>query len=216
MNTGKEIVKEAKKLIGTPYIYGAKYSDGVLTESRLNELRAQNSQVITESYYAVAKRYIGKRCTDCSGLVCWVYGMPNIGSWQLHDKFAKVGLDELKPGMMVWKPGHIGIYIGNNKVIEAKGLAYGTIESDINKTNWSCGLYSTDIIYETKKVDYENLGWNKMDGKWWYATGHHKGDFLKNGIFEIDGAYYAFDGEGYLIDDINKLFFDKKGNIEVK
>jgi len=34
---------------------------------------------------------------------------------------------------------HVGIYLGNGKVIEAKGADYGVVETDLSKgtlTNW--------------------------------------------------------------------------------
>ena len=54
--TGSEIVEKAKKLIGTPYVYGAKYRDGALTLSRLNVLKKENPKTITDSYYNKAKK----------------------------------------------------------------------------------------------------------------------------------------------------------------
>lgn len=40
------------------------------------------------------------------------------------------------PGVLVFMPGHAGIYIGNGKVIEARGHAYGVVQTDLNKRGW--------------------------------------------------------------------------------
>ena len=40
------------------------------------------------------------------------------------------------PGILVFMKGHAGIYIGNGKVIEARGHAYGVVQTDLNKRGW--------------------------------------------------------------------------------
>ena len=35
------------------------------------------------------------------------------------------------PGICVWKPKHIGVYIGNGQVIEAKGTKYGVVQTPL-------------------------------------------------------------------------------------
>lgn len=39
-------------------------------------------------------------------------------------------------GLVVWKKGHVGCYVGAGKVIEAKGHKWGVIMSDLKDTNW--------------------------------------------------------------------------------
>lgn len=213
--TGSEIVEKAKKLIGTPYVYGAKYSDGTLTLSRLNVLKKENPKTITDSYYNKAKKYIGQICTDCSGLVCYCYGIGDIGSYNLYDKYEKISLSDLKPGMMVWKPGHIGIYIGNGEVIEAKGINYGTIKSKLSDTAQKTGLYSKNVNYDDS-TDYGHSGWCRDSVGRQYANSTKRGDYLKGGIYLINGLFYAFNNEGYLIENIDKIKISENGNLEVK
>ena len=40
------------------------------------------------------------------------------------------------PGVLVFMPGHVGIYIGNGKVIEARGHAYGVVETNLVGRGW--------------------------------------------------------------------------------
>lgn len=40
------------------------------------------------------------------------------------------------PGVLVFMPGHVGVYVGNGKVIEARGHAYGVVQTDLNKRGW--------------------------------------------------------------------------------
>lgn len=40
-------------------------------------------------------------------------------------------------GILVFMAGHVGIYIGNGKVIEARGHSYGVVETELKKRAWS-------------------------------------------------------------------------------
>jgi len=39
-------------------------------------------------------------------------------------------------GLVLWKSGHVGVYLTGGKVCEAKGHAYGVVISDIKDTKW--------------------------------------------------------------------------------
>jgi cell wall-associated NlpC family hydrolase len=65
----------------------------------------------------------GPTCFDCSGLTlsAWAHvgvGMSHNDSAQ-YNSFPHVPMDQLAPGDLVWKPGHIGIYIGGGVAIHA-------------------------------------------------------------------------------------------------
>ena len=40
-------------------------------------------------------------------------------------------------GLAVWKPGHIGVYIGGGYVIEAMGTKYGVVKTEVAGRGWS-------------------------------------------------------------------------------
>lgn len=198
--TSSEVIARAKSLLDWNYVYGAKYTDAPLTKAKLDALRSQNSQVYTDTYYKKAKALVGTNCIDCSGLVCYALGISDIGSWSLHDKpsndsdYKYGNLSSPTPGSVLWRSGHCAIYIGDNKLVEAKGINYGVITSTFNKTKWSAEIippFAKDLW------DYEQIGWQWDGTGWWYAYGHVKGDYYKNQVVQIDGAYYAFDADGY-------------------
>ena len=60
--------------------------------------------------------------------------MPDITADQMYEAATEKGelstIPEI-PGLAVWKPGHIGIYIGNGEIIEARGTRNGVIQSSI-------------------------------------------------------------------------------------
>ena len=123
--TGMATFTKAKK--GTPYVYGAKGADGVFTQTRLNTLAKMYPSMFTTSYLNKIKRkkLVGKVCTDCSGLISWYTGKV-LGSSQLYSQaYARLPISKWQQfavGTVVWKSGHVGVYLGNGKVVEAKGI----------------------------------------------------------------------------------------------
>lgn len=148
--TGQGLANFAISKKGTPYVYGAKGSYGVFTSSRLNSLTKLYPSTFTSTYINKAKKYVGKVCTDCSGLISWYTGKI-IGSSQMYSTASKripiSKLNEVPIGAVLWKSGHVGVYIGNGKCVEAKGINYGTIESKVSATAWKYALLFDYIDY---------------------------------------------------------------------
>ena len=70
--TSAGLIRHCKDKLGTPYVYGAKGE--VITQAILDRLARENPGTYTSTYKAKAARYIGQRCTDCSGLISWYTG----------------------------------------------------------------------------------------------------------------------------------------------
>jgi cell wall-associated NlpC family hydrolase len=67
----------------------------------------------------------GPGCYDCSGLThaAWKAGgkaIPRTSSDQAA-KLTPVAFDRVEPGDVVWRPGHVGLYVGQGLVIHAPG-----------------------------------------------------------------------------------------------
>ena len=112
--TSAGLIQHCKDKLGTPYVYGAKGE--ILTQAILDRLARENPGTYTSTYKAKAAKYIGQRCTDCSGLISWYTGRIR-GSYNYHDTAVeRIGVDHLDESMVgwaLWKPGHIGVYIGD-------------------------------------------------------------------------------------------------------
>lgn len=112
-------------------------------------------------------KWIGKRVSDCSGLFYWAFkqlgGYMYHGSNTMYKQYCtdhgklvngkKENGEEIKPGTAVfmWNSTngwhHVGLFIGNGLVIEAKGTIYGVVSSNVTSWNyWG----------ELKDVDYSN------------------------------------------------------------
>lgn len=147
---------------GWGYVYGTYGSrlTGWLYQSKLNQYPIQVGQ------YAdfIQTNWMGKRVADCVGLIkgySWldvdalevnycINGMPDIDANQMYQYAPQSGtIDTIPeiPGLAVWHQGHIGIYIGNGKVIEAKGTEYGVVETDLADGAWTHWLQIPFITY---------------------------------------------------------------------
>lgn len=89
IRNGAGIIATAKSKLGTPYRWGA----------------------------------TGPNSFDCSGFTQWVYrkngkSIPRTSSAQ-KNAGRKVSISQARPGDIVWRPGHVGIYVGGGRVIHA-------------------------------------------------------------------------------------------------
>ncbi len=160
------LVKFGKSMLGTPYFYGAKISEGPLTEDKMQRMNKLYPTLVSADYIkkARAQGQVGKINVDCSGLIAGYRGK-NIGSAQLYQQaYTRLPIGTIKDysaGVVLWKKGHVGIYAGiiNGTPIcyEAKGIQYGTIMSKVSDTKWVCGLTFSDISYTYQ---------NKVEGTW--------------------------------------------------
>ena len=127
---------------------------------RWTEERQKELEKTTDSDRANGRKYgskwIGHVVADCSGLFKWAF--KQLGGEMYHGSntmYLKWCTDKgtlkggkrtdgrtLKPGtaVFVWNGSnysHVGLYIGDGKVIEAKSTVYGVVESRVTENKWS-------------------------------------------------------------------------------
>lgn len=220
--TANGLIESCKLNLGMPYVYGTKGE--ILTERSISTLAALYPSVFTKQYIEKARTFIGKRTTDCSGLIS-IYTGKVKGSYQMFEeginkeKFNVYDLQG-KEGYAFYKPGHIGVYIGNDSVIEAKGINYGTIISKPTSTAWT-------YMFKIKGIDYSKAyetGWSlayynneNNESKWRYIS--KDGNIVK-GFKMIENSLYFFDlCSGIMVssDWVNYkgkwFYFNKNGTI---
>src|SRR5699024_3971005 len=104
---GSSILATARSGIGTPYVFGGTSTSG----------------------------------WDCSGFVQWVYAQHGIDLPRGANAQAAAGTviprSEAKPGDLVYKPGHIGIYARGNKFVDAGSSRVDTSERNIYSGSWT-------------------------------------------------------------------------------
>ena len=136
----------------------------VFTASLYESKLKQYPEEISRYADFITSNWLGGRTSDCVGLIKgygWLNtetlevgygtnGMPDIGSdamyYNAKEKGAISTIPEI-PGLAVWYAGHIGIYIGNGEVIEAKGTKYGVVRTNLSEGKWTHWLKIPYITY---------------------------------------------------------------------
>jgi hypothetical protein len=149
---------------GWGYVWGT-YGD-VLTDSLFSYKLEQYPDGVGSYEDFIRRNWLGGRTADCVGLIKgygWLdpdtleieygtNGMPDVGADGMYNSAAVSGSMNTMPdvpGIAVWKSGHIGIYIGNGKVIEAMGTKYGVVKTNLADRSWSAWLEIPYINYNT-------------------------------------------------------------------
>ena len=160
IKTAAGLVAFVKEWVGQPYWYGTHCHD--CTTALLKRKAAQYP-----AHYTAARmpRYradieAGKKCADCIGLIkgyMWTdeetgkmrYGSNGCPDRGANGMFSYAKQRGLKwgiintlpecPGLILWRSGHVGVYIGGGKLVEARGFATGIVEANVadrNFTHW--------------------------------------------------------------------------------
>ena len=147
------------------YVWGT-YGN-ILTESLFAYKLKQYPDGVGKYKDFIRANWLGRRTADCVGLIKgygWLdapsgairygtNGMPDYGANQMYQSAAVKGdmstMPEIK-GLAVWKPGHIGVYIGGGYVVEAMGTKYGVVKTEVAGRGWQgwCRVPSIDYIGE--------------------------------------------------------------------
>lgn len=162
--TALGLVKYAKAQLGRPYWYG---TFGQRSSEQLYEQKAQQYK----SFYTATdyKYQYGKKVHDCIGLIkgyIWSKGVndsspkyqsngcPDINEEMMYNNAKVRGSIESMPdkkGILVFKPNHVGVYIGNGEVIEARGHSYGVVKTRFSGRGWTKWCECPYIKYKTAK-----------------------------------------------------------------
>lgn len=155
MKNNIQLVEYCNKL----YNAGARYWFGAFGQIASNNLWNVKKQQYPSQYKPSRDKQIkkdieeGRIVTDCSGLIKGfmmirdngqiVYTPSlDLGANTYYNRATEKGTIKTIPdipGLAVWKEGHIGVYVGNGEVIEARGFDYGVQKyklSDRPYTKW--------------------------------------------------------------------------------
>ena len=152
MVMGEQLAGFCKAQLGSGYVWGG--LGYTLTENRLAQLRSLYPNHYTETYLAKCRGLLGKKVYDCAGLIkhfLWgntgdgvlrYYGTHGIADTTANGMLAlcteKGNIDSLPEmeGLLVHRDGHVGVYIGNGRVVEARGIDFGVVETNLSERGW--------------------------------------------------------------------------------
>nr|DAQ15754.1 MAG TPA: protein of unknown function (DUF3597) [Caudoviricetes sp.] len=145
--TNKGLVEYCKAQLGKPYWYGC---FGQISSKAL--YNTKKKQYPSQYQWECPKNQIGKKVHDCIGLIkgyLWSEtptSKPKYKSSQdvsangMYEKCkskGKINTMPNEPGVLVFMDNHVGVYIGNDYVIEARGHAYGVVKTKLSERKWT-------------------------------------------------------------------------------
>lgn len=145
MKNNLELCEYVKSKLGTNYVYGMKMQ--VMTKSKYDSLVKRFGK---ELVWPSDANKIGTVCTDCSGLPSSFTGVEKSSQMYYNEAKERHPLSDIEDapvGVLLWMQGHVGVYIGNNKCIEARGSAYGVVCTTVSSRPWQHWFSCNDIEY---------------------------------------------------------------------
>jgi peptidoglycan hydrolase-like protein with peptidoglycan-binding domain len=155
MKTNHELVTYALSLIGSGYVYGV--NGKIVTEALIQAKADQypdhydgykivNGQRI--SYIDCSRKWIGKMAYDCSSISDlftgndksangWLAAATVKGKINLDPDKGPIVMPPNRPGIELHSDEHMGIYLGDEYVVQARGVLYGVVKTKIEVNNWT-------------------------------------------------------------------------------
>lgn len=147
-----DLVKYVKGLVGCGYVYGV--NGKIVTEELIQTKARQYPAMYTENYKRLCRSWIGKMAYDCSAIIDTFVGVDKSADGWLAEAKEKGPISTMPnvPGTLVHSSKHIGVYIGNGEVVEARGVIYGVVITKLAGRawrNWSkCPLIDYSVAVE--------------------------------------------------------------------
>jgi cell wall-associated NlpC family hydrolase len=163
-NVGLVAYALAHARIGTRYVLGTNCR--VLTKERLESLIKTNpSNWFTDKRVRVVRTWVGSVTTDCHGLIEGYCNDDDLdytveqfeGSYDTYAdgafnqatiKGEISTMDKSMIGLCVRFKGHVGVYIGNGLVAEARGFDYGVCITKLEERQWTHLYKHNSISYD--------------------------------------------------------------------
>ena len=140
------LVEYAKAQLGKPYWYGC-YGN-IATKALYDYKKSQYPQYYTDKDF---ESQFGQKVHDCIGLIkgyLWSDTPTSVQKYNVKQDVSANGmLDKCQekgdmstmpqiPGVLVFMDAHVGVYIGDGYVIEARGHKYGVVKTKLSIRGW--------------------------------------------------------------------------------
>lgn len=164
MMKSKDFIAMLQKALNSNTVYASGMWGQILTNENVVAKAKQYPSLYAPSKVSQLKTYVGKQyfgfdCVCLIKAVLWGWngsttaenggakygsnGVPDIGTETILNKCSKVSGDftNIVPGALVWKRGHVGVYIGNGQVIECTASWTKRVLQSALKNNGVKGQY---------------------------------------------------------------------------
>jgi hypothetical protein len=144
-----DFARAVQTQVGNGYWYGC-YVPMIGTETLLAYKAKQYPVQYTADYITRSRKWLGKPVCDCVGLVKGVVWQADFqGRYQAASDLSANGMYQKcavrgpistipeKPGLVVWKDGHIGVYVGNGVVVESRSVEWGVVRTFLKDRPWT-------------------------------------------------------------------------------
>lgn len=209
MINNKQLVEYCKKALTHPYWYGC---FGQMSTNSL--YYAKRKQYPNQYEWKLPKAQLNTRVFDCVGLIkgaIWSNADFNKnpkyvpsqdvsanGMYEACKTKGKINTIPEVAGVLVFKDGHVGVYIGGGEVIEAMGHKYGVVKTKLKNrpfTKWGYCPYINYVVdnkeQEVKPKYYKKCSSNylsivdaldslKIDSRFSYRKKIAKANGIKN------------------------------------
>lgn len=168
-------------IFGNVDVSAASYSSGVGLSAHCIKAYNENWQYV---YGSACEGYV-----DCSGLI-WTYngvGGSRCDMLAASSEWGYVsnGIPRIH-GLGLHQPGHVGVYIGSNQAIDARGTGYNCVLHNPYTKSWV-------EWFKVAGVSYPNTGWVLLNGQAFY---YENGQYIVDTQREFDGITYTFNSLG--------------------
>ncbi len=167
---------------------------GTVTSASAGCTGAGLAEWALNAYYS-GWEYVYGGCTpgtvDCSGLIYSYCGGARVGDAQLNTATESGSVSNGIPnvhGLGLYRPGHVGVYVGDGMEVDARGDAYDMCYESVygSYSGWS-------YWFKLSACSYVTNGWEKFNGDYYY---YENGEYITDTSRTIDGTTYYFDSKG--------------------
>lgn len=185
----KKALEFAVSKVGCPYVWGG--TGDQLTEATVNQYIGSDHDITKgDGANDNWKSWIGKEGYDCSGLTSKAYEAAGIDVGR--DTYAQVthgtevSQSEMQPGDLIFfgsasAPHHVGMCVGNGKMVEAPKSGYTVRISDLSSRSDICSVRRIVESSGSIEADITGADTAKSDG----ATGDNVGGPYTNNVIDF-------------------------------
>jgi peptidoglycan hydrolase-like protein with peptidoglycan-binding domain len=94
-------------------------------------------------------------------------------------------------GLILYSPGHVGVYVGNNREVDNRGTGY-----NVKYQTVVGGSYHWKTWFKLPQIRYPQTGFVTFEGEKYY---YEKGQYVTGTSRTVDGVSYTFNSSGKLV-----------------